>query len=209
TAAVVVDTPPTGVSVGDTIEYTIELQNKGLWPLGNTAVIDAPPPTINYVPNSTTWNGNPIPDSPTGTPFPLDAPGFNIPIILRDGKSTFTFRAVTTAPGIISNSVTAGGYALSAQSVLYSPPSGTSTQCNLSFSDAGGTATAAYSVGAGIYVNLADADANTATNSIQSISVVVSNITRGDVETITLFETGVNTGIFRNSSPLASSATSG
>ena len=49
TSTVATDVAPTGVSVGDTIEYNIELNNKGLLPLGNVVVIDAPPTNIAYV----------------------------------------------------------------------------------------------------------------------------------------------------------------
>jgi len=61
-------------------------RQQGVLPLGNTVLIDAPPASLAYVANSTTLDNNPIPDSATGTPFPLDSPGYTIPVILRGGR---------------------------------------------------------------------------------------------------------------------------
>ena len=83
------DTAPPGLSIGDVIEYTIKLDNKGLLPLGNILVVDLPPTNLTYISNSTTLNGQSIPDSSGGTAFPIDAPGYTIPVILRSsGNST-------------------------------------------------------------------------------------------------------------------------
>ena len=51
------------------------------WPgyFDGVYVLDAPPASLAYVPNSTTLDGNPIPDSAGGTPFPLDNAGYSIP----------------------------------------------------------------------------------------------------------------------------------
>ena len=204
------DTGTPGLSVGDTLEYTVELDNRGLLPLGNVLVIDELPTNLlAYVTNTTTWNGNPIPDSPSGTAFPLDAPGFTIPIILRDGTSRFTFRTVTVAPGNITNVVSAVGYSLVASAVATPPAGGGSTQCGLTFADAFGSPVASYTAAANVHVRLTDADANTSPSTPQTVSVVVRNLTGGDIETITLTETGNNTGIFQNTTPLPSSLTAG
>jgi uncharacterized repeat protein (TIGR01451 family) len=206
---IVTDAPPAGLSLGDTIEYTIELDNKGLLPLGDTVIVDAPPPNLAYVPNSTSINGNAIPDDVSGTPFPIDGTGYTIPIILKNGTSFIKYRSLVVITGTISNYVNAVGYGVSAQHTInIAPPSG-SLQCALSFSDSIGTATSAYNAGTPVYVTLSDNDANTASNSVQSISVIVTNITRGDFETITLVETGNNTGVFRNAAGLPSATSAG
>jgi uncharacterized repeat protein (TIGR01451 family) len=72
---IVNDVTTNGLSVGDTIEYTVQVDNKGLLPLGNTVVFDAPSTNLQYVAGSSTRDGSPIPDDGAGTPFPLDAPG--------------------------------------------------------------------------------------------------------------------------------------
>ena len=52
------DTGAPGFSVGDIVQYTVEVDNKGLAPLGNLVVIDAPPTNLSYVAGSTTLNGS-------------------------------------------------------------------------------------------------------------------------------------------------------
>ncbi len=69
---VVVDdtvTPPTGamagLSVGDTIEYTLTLENKGLVALSAVSILDTPPSaSMAYVANSTTRDGMAVADTP-------------------------------------------------------------------------------------------------------------------------------------------------
>ncbi|HEV2695398.1 MAG TPA: Ig-like domain-containing protein, partial [Verrucomicrobiae bacterium] len=109
-AIIVTDAPPAGLSTGDTLLYTVQVDNRGLLPLGNTVVVDAPPPALNYLTNSTTFNGQPIPDSATGTPFPLDTPGYTIPIILSGGTTIIQYKAVVVASGSIQNSAGIPGY---------------------------------------------------------------------------------------------------
>lgn len=99
----IVDNSPEGPSVGDVFEYHIEIDNRGLLPLGNTLVLDALPPQLQYVPNSTTLDGEPLPDDTVGTPFPLDETGYTIPIILRSGTSVFSYRTTIADLGTIVN----------------------------------------------------------------------------------------------------------
>ena len=204
------DVAPTGLSTNDVIEYTVALDNKGLLPLGNTVVIDAPSTNLTYVTNSTTLDNNPLADDLIGaTRFPLDESGYTIPIILRNGTSTFKYRYRVNSAGAVSNSVNVGGTTLVAQTTITPPPAGGSTACALDFTDSGGTVQSSYAAGANVYVTLADGDKNTASNSVQSLSVVVRNPVRNDLETITLTETGTNTGIFRNITALPTSLSAG
>ena len=113
-AVIVTDTPPAGLSIGDTIQYTVEMDNKGLLPLGNTVVIDAPSDESDLRHQLHHLNGSPIPDNVTGTPFPLDAPGYTIPVILSQGTSTFQYLVKVNASGVVSNSVNIGGTSISA-----------------------------------------------------------------------------------------------
>jgi uncharacterized repeat protein (TIGR01451 family) len=206
---IVTDTIPSGLSTNDILEYTVTLDNKGLLPLGNTVVIDAPSANLVYVTNTTSLDGTAIPDSVSGTAFPLDSPGYTIPVILRSGSSTFKYRVRVIAGGIVSNSVNIAGTSISSQTYLAPAPSGGVTNCALNFTDAGGVPQASYAAGGSVYVTLNNSYANTASNTIQTMNVVVTDATNGDVETITLTETGTNTGVFRNSSALPASASSG
>jgi uncharacterized repeat protein (TIGR01451 family) len=106
-AVIITDVPPAGLSVGDTIQYTVQTDNKGLLPLGNTVIIDAPSASLKYVTNSTTLDGVPIPDTTNG--FPLSTPGYTIPIILSQGTSVFTYEATVVGAGGVSNTVNIGG----------------------------------------------------------------------------------------------------
>src|SRR6266542_4528600 len=209
TSILYTDNNTPGLSVGDVLQYTVELDNKGLLPLGNVVAIDGPPASLAYVANSTTLNGSPLADSPSGTAFPLDSPGYTIPILLRGGSSIFTYRATIVSSGVISNSASSATYRIEADNVLSPPPAGGSTACSLSFADSGGTPVSSYAAGSSLYVKLTDGDANTSSNTVQVISIVVSNLTHGDFETIALSETGTNTGVFLNTSGLASSVSAG
>ena len=215
-AVIVTDTPPAGLSIGDTILYTVQVDNKGLLPLGNTVVIDAPTTNLTYLTNSTTLNGSPIMDNPgpyssTNTAFPLDAAGssgYTIPVIQSQGTSTFQYRVQVNASGAVSNSVNIGGTSIFTQT--YIPPAITNgASVALIFSDTNGVATNSYIAGAKIYVTMTNAIGNTASNTVQTINVTVIDTNTSDLETIPLVETGTNTGIFRNVSGLSSSTTSG
>ncbi len=213
TSILAIDNAPPGLSVGDVLEYTVELDNKGLLPLGNLVVIDAPPANITYLSNSTTivLEGvtNAVADNVGGlTAFPLDETGYTIPVILRGGTSRFTYRSTIIGAGPINNTVTASGYNVSAQSSV-NAPSGGITPPTVNFTDSVGSTVSSYSPGSGVYVTVADIYSNTSAATVQTFTVNVRNTTTDDVETITLTETGVNTGVFRNTTPLPSSLTAG
>ena len=204
------DTGNPGFTVGDILQYTVEVDNKGLVPLGNLVVIDAPPTNLSYMAGSTTLNGNPIPDSTTGTPFPLDTPGYTIPVILSGGTSTFQYLCTIVAPGIITNTAGAVSYNIVAQAQVATPTTNNpNPQCFVNFTTAGGNVTSGYIVGGNIYVTLTNAAANTSSNTVQTASVVVQDTTSGDYETITLTETGTNTGVFTFAAGLPTSTTGG
>ncbi len=216
-SALVVDADGNGkLSWGDTLEYTIHVQNDGMLVLGNVLVLDALPSSLNYVTNSTSVNGVPVADNlvpPAATAFPLDESGLILPQIQVNGYTDIKYR-VTVNPGAtsISNSVlaSAGGTAgseddtvQSSESVIAAPP------VTLAFTDVSGNPVSAYLINSGIYVTLNDLAQNTNSGTAQTVSVRVTNISNGDWENVTLTETGTNTGIFRNTSPLPSSTTSG
>jgi uncharacterized repeat protein (TIGR01451 family) len=216
-SALAVDQDGNGkLSWGDTLEYTIRVQNDGMLVLGNVLVLDALPNSLKYVTNSTTVNGAPVADNlvpPAATAFPLDEAGLILPQIQVNGFSEIKYR-VTVAPGAtsISNSViaAAGGTVgsgddtvQSSESVVAAPP------VIIDFTDASGNPVSAYVINSGIFVTLNDLARNTNSTSIQTVSVTVTNTANGDREILTLTETGTNTGVFRNTSALPSSVTSG
>ncbi len=207
-AFIITDTPPAGLSIGDVIQYAVEIDNKGLLPLGNTVVIDSPSGNLTYVPNSTTLNGSPIPDSVSGTPFPLDSPGYTIPIILSQGTSIFQYQAQVNGAGAVSNSVNVAGTTIFSSTILSPPPANGAT-VTLNFSDSGGNPVSSYQVGGNVFVVMTNAAGNTSSSTVQTISVTVTDQNSGDAETIVLTETGVNTGVFQNIASLPASSTAG
>ncbi len=115
---IVTDVPPTGLSLGDTILYTVTTDNRSLLPLGNTVIVDTPSGSLTYLTNSTTLNGTPIPDNATGQPFPLASPGYTIPIILSQGTSVFQYMSVVTGSNGVYNTVNVEGTSISASNSL-------------------------------------------------------------------------------------------
>lgn len=71
------------------------------------------------------------------------------------------------------------------------------------------TATASINPGSSIAVSLTEQDANTSAVSIQTVVLAAVNSVTGETETITLTETGVNTGVFTASVPTAYGAAAG
>ena len=213
TSAHVVDDNSNGlIDWGDTIEYTITVNNDGVIVLGGVVAFDPLPTGSTYVPGSTTLNGAPVADeiSPA-TPYPLDEGGLAMPVIPPSEFTTITFRVtVDFGTTSITNSVSIS----TDQEVLTTDDTidvntPDVTACNLDFTDAGGASQATYLENTDIYVTVDDNDQNSDSGSAQSFTVVVVNPDSGDTETITLIETGNDTGVFRNTVALPSSATGG
>jgi uncharacterized repeat protein (TIGR01451 family) len=205
---IAIDAGSPGLTIGDTVEYRIDVDNKGLLPLGNLLVLDPLNASLTYVAGSTKRDGTTIPDGSTGTLFPLDESGYTIPIILRGGTTTFTYRCTVNAAGSIANTVSNSNYNLvSTANVVVPPPAG-ATPCGAQFTNNTGTTQSSYTAGALIYATMTDPDANN-TASVESITVVVRNTTNGDAEFVTLVETTATSGIFRNTTGLTTSTTTG
>jgi hypothetical protein len=84
------------------------------------------------------------------------------------------------------------------------------TESATRFTDSGGVDAIQYAIGVeGIYVTVEDADQNTDSSLAETISVTVTDSETGDEETLTLTETGVDTGLFRNTEGLPSTSEAG
>src|SRR5690606_8677476 len=103
---------------------------------------------------------DPLADSPSGTPFPLDAPGYTIPNIPRGGQSVFTYDATVTASGPIDNTVTSGSYGLTGTATAVVPPPIGATAGTIQFTDSFAAPKAFYEVGEGVWIELDDIDLN-------------------------------------------------
>ena len=80
--------------------------------------------------------------------------------------------------------------------------------CALEFTNAAFTAVGSYAETDTVYIDLQDSDLDTDATSVNTLLVTVNNVTSGDFESVTLTETAVNTGVFRNVG-LSSSPTTG
>lgn len=193
---------------GETLQYTITAKNLGVVTFFNTVVSDTLPAEVTYVANSTLFNGTPVADSvtpPATTLFPLDEGGINVGNIPVNNTFYVTFRATAKAFPPIYSKVTntaevyAGGDGF--QVSVTTPANGVVTQCTIDFTNASGTAVALYQENNTIYIKIADGDKNTNSSALETLTVIVQNTTNGDRETVTLTETGANTGIFLGSRP--------
>lgn len=70
------------------------------------------------------------------------------------------------------------------------------------FVDATGTERRDFRIGEGLFVEVRDADQNADSDRVEKIAVSVYNVNGGREVDLILVETGVNTGIFRNTGPL-------
>jgi uncharacterized repeat protein (TIGR01451 family) len=212
TSTRVVDAAPTGASlgIGDTLEYTLTLDNRSLFSLSAIGILDTLPTAyVSYVANSTTRDAVAVPDSDSGTAFPLDVEGLFVPILQSKASTVIKFRVTITAVGTAVNTASVvGSPGVEASNTVVIPSGGSFTSCAILLTNNSGTETN-YTIGDGVYVTVNDADTNTSASTADTLTVVVQNTTTGDTELITLTETLVNNGIFRNSAALPTSTSTG
>ena len=83
-----------GIDPDDLLEYTIRVHNSGIVPISNINLLDTLDPNTTYVADTTTMGGAAIPDNASGTRFPLDGSGYDIPSTLQPGQDIlFKFQA--------------------------------------------------------------------------------------------------------------------
>ncbi len=208
TTQIINDVPPLGATIGDTLEYTITMDNHSLVALGNVLVLDGLPPQLHYLSGTTTRDGTLIADSadPT-TPFPLDEGGILVPILPRGQTTVIKYQTNIVGTGEIINNVATSYNGVKATSQI--PASAGGTTCSITFSTNSGTPVTVYGAGDGIYVSLNEPDLNTNADAVETLGALVRNNTNDDYEFTVLTETGPNTGLFRNASTLPSSQTNG
>ncbi len=209
TAALVTDVSGNGVvDPGDTLRYTISVGNADAAPLTGVIVVDTLPANTTYVAGSTTLNGIAVKDAGV-TLLPLDEGGLAIGTVGAGSTSRVIFDVIVGQPSpafySLGNSATIQSSAPT-QTVTATTPVGGSA-CTLDLTSAAGILVPAYQANDSLFVQVADPDQNSQTGSVQTLSVVLRNLTQGDSETLTLTETGPDTGIFRGS--MASSTSSG
>ncbi len=189
---------------GDTLEYTVHVQNEGMLVLGNVLLLDALPSTVTYVTNTTSLNGvtrGRQPRAAGGHHVPAGRVGLLLPQIQVGGYSDVKFHVIiNTGAMSISNSVTGSAGSdpvTSSESLIVAGP------VSLAFTDASRNPVSSYVTNSGVYVTLTDLIQNTNASTAQTLTVTVTNLSNGDAETVVLTETGTNTGIFRSTSSVA------
>ncbi|HND54912.1 MAG TPA: DUF11 domain-containing protein, partial [Pirellulaceae bacterium] len=208
------------VDSGEQIEYSILVRNDGVVPISGLKLTDPLPTGTVYVAGSTTISNvdlsglTAIPDNGTGTPYPLDTSGtdgYTITTLAVGVAKLIKFK-VTAAPGVgvtsITNTATieGGDTPLVATNTLPVQPTVPATCGVLTFTDSSFTGDiTTYLTNSTIYLKVVDSDANTNTGTAQTLTVTLTSTLTGDSETVTLTESGVNTGIFQGS--IASSNT--
>ncbi len=205
------------ITAGDILQYEVIVNNKGLSTLGAIVVQDAPPASTTYVLGSTLLDGSPVADDPVPprtTEFPLDETGLLIPSIPPRSFRTITYSLELNTPqppglDCIYNEAVVGSSSSDPISADTCTPveSPAATDCSVTLVDVGSTPVFFYIENDTIYVRVDDNDHNYSAVALDTVEVEVTNQDNGDRETITLTETGVNTGIFEGSVP--SSTTSG
>lgn len=208
TASVVTDVVPLGLSIGDTVEYTVTLDNKSLFSLSAVSLLDELPMGMEYVLQSTTRDDEQVSDSGV-TPFPMDEAGLVVPLLQSKATTVIKYRVLVTSSGTKTNTVTAVGYpGVEAKNTVVVPPALGTNPCSLLLTDENGDEKN-FEAGQGIYITASDIDSNLNPALAETIIATVSNPANGDVEAIQLTETGPNTGVFRNISALPSSTAAG
>lgn len=206
------------VSPGDDIRYSIATHNEGVVPLLNVRVSDIVPAGTNYIAGSARLNGVTIGDQSSGTAFPLDDldngidTGYLIGLVAVGQSATISFDLNIPAPytgpvtGISNNArvSTSEGNAVGSVVVPIASNPG-----QVTFTTSSGSVTKAIgSLQNGtLFLRVSDPDPDRNPGAAETVRVTVVNAATGDRETVTLTETGVNTGVF--TATLATSTSTG
>lgn len=205
----------------DEVLYTISVKNLGAVPLSDLELTDVLPGDVTYVPGTTEIGGTPYPDDLVSTPFPLDQDGVVLPDIGIKATLLITFRVTLNANAegqVVNTAILDIGPEILIADSLSSSSSfeviNNRDPADIEFTLSDGTVvgfgpTPVYSESDDVYVTLDDDDLNINASIANTFTVLVQNTTNGDFESLTLTETGPNTGIFRNTSPLSGSPSTG
>jgi uncharacterized repeat protein (TIGR01451 family) len=117
---------------GDTLRYTITVKNIGNADATDAALRDAIPANTTYVANSTTLNGNPVPDvggsSPLAAGIAIFAPENPTPGAMRADASATNANVATIVFSVTINAGVVDGTVISNQGFVTAPQSGATEQ---------------------------------------------------------------------------------
>jgi LPXTG-site transpeptidase (sortase) family protein len=196
------------VDAGDTIQYSLTVENKGAVMAFNTVVTDSVPLNTTYVAGSTKLNSAAVPDNPSAPLFPLTGSGVTIPTLAVGASIVLTYQMKTDTipPASYTEIVNTAKAELNGDTftvTLHTPlVPVTVTSCALTLRDITYASTVtSYQQNGIIYVQVTDGDKNTLAGTAETITVQVVDATTADRQALILTETGVNTGIFQGSLP--------
>ncbi|HNS33246.1 MAG TPA: SdrD B-like domain-containing protein, partial [bacterium] len=187
---------PETVLAGSEITYTIEIVNTGNLPITALAIRDAVPEGTDYVSadsggifasGEVLWNMGNLGTGETKT----------VTLILK------THSALQNG-ALIENKARASAYQAGEQESTAQTSVSARTPGTIEFFDSSWNPESVYKVGDTIYLQVTDPDQDGDSALIETVSVVLTNETTGDRETIILTETGPATGVFRGSIPSSS-----
>ncbi|MEI6852195.1 MAG: Ig-like domain-containing protein, partial [Bacteroidota bacterium] len=210
------------VDAGDSITYTVKLENFSLRARNVVTIVDAPSAYVTYISGSakqkitylasgnTVTTNIPNNANPT-TIFPFDEGGFDVGDLLGATKVELTYKVVAnfnvTTQSFVTNFITVttqqGETFVTNKSI---PVNHGFAACSMDFTDNSWAPVTSYNLNSSVYVSLTASYMNQNTLVAETLPVVVSNTTTGETENLTLTESGVNTGIFRASLPTSTSA---
>ena len=189
---------PTTAADGDTVTYTVTIANSGTADGTLTSVTDTLPEGFSYVTGSSSslTTSNP---SISGQDLTWSG-SWTVP---ASGSVTLQFQATAgSRAGTVYNNVSASGSDFTTASsgdtaAVFVPTTGT-----VSFVEdlAGAGDVTIIDDGDTVYLRVDDADQNGSTGTADTVTVVLTNV-NGDHETVTLTETGNDTGVFTGSIP--------
>ncbi len=199
---------------GDTIRYSITINNDDLMPLTGVKVFDEVPAGTTYVPNSTKVDGTPVTDQTVGgsvtTAFPLDEAGLALGTVVASSSRVVTFDVVIQSPytGLPSGVINRARVDTDQDSFnieVTIPPTNTPGQVMFVTGPASSAEAPNYQTNTSSFIRVTDPDPNRNPSVAETFTVVVTSPT-GDSETVTVTETGPNTGIFVATLPTSTTA---
>lgn len=190
------------VRAGNNIIYTIELENTGSTPLTGILLTDPLPVGTTFVEADSAGALD---------PFNNRQVIWTIGNLAAGEKRTVTLTVQTdtslTQGQLIENTATATLNELPPQAVRAITSINNRTAGQVDLFNAEGEPVIGYASGDTIYIQVTDLDRNTDPAAAETVSIVLACGATGDSETVTLTETGPDTGVFRGSIPTTLSST--
>ncbi len=189
---------PSAVLAGKEITYNITLKNYGLVTLTNVTVRDT-------LPAGTSYRGPGEGETLSGGEVLWNIGTLDIGearILTLIVKTDSSLEDAT----IIENTARAFCDQTDIQASSFQATITARTPGVMQFFDSQWNLRSVYTVGDTIFIQVADPDQNADSSKIETVSIILTGSQTGDTETIILYETGPDTGVFRGSIPSTGTA---